>query len=346
MQWTDRIGRRVKMRDLHVLLAVANSGSISRAAERLAISHPVVSRTISDLEHALGVRLFDRSSQGVEPTMYGRAFLDCGVAVFDDLRRGVQQIEFLSDPTAGEVRIGGAEQVMAGFIPAIIDRVARRCSRMVFHTVQGDGHSLRAALREREVDLIVSRGGLQSSAEEDLVSEALFDEELYVVVGLRNQWVRHRKINLSELLDEPWILPPPDTVVWQLISAGFHSGGLPMPKSSVVSNSVPLRNLLLATGRYISILPRSMLHFGAEQLRVKILPVKLPGISQAVEIITLKNRMLSPTANLFIKCAREVAKSVASEPQARKSRQKNSLRANVDAQSIVAAARKFGSDRT
>src|SRR6266699_6242544 len=114
MQWTDRVGRRVKLRDLHVLLAVANSGSISRAAERLAISHPVVSRTISDLEHALGVRLFDRSSQGVEPTMYGRAFLDCGIAVFDDLRRGVQRIEFLSDPTLGEVRIGSYDGEAAG----------------------------------------------------------------------------------------------------------------------------------------------------------------------------------------------------------------------------------------
>src|SRR6266700_5116963 len=117
MQWPDRIQSRVKLRALHVLVAVANSGSISRAAERLAISHPVVSRTISDLEHTLGVRLFDRSSHGVEPTMYGRAFLDCGIAVFDDLRRGVQRIEFLSDPTLGEVRIGGSEHLMAGFVP-------------------------------------------------------------------------------------------------------------------------------------------------------------------------------------------------------------------------------------
>ena len=164
MQWSDRVGRRVKLRDLHVLLAVANSGSISRAAEHLAISHPVVSRTISDLEHALGVRLFDRGPQGVEPTMFGRAFLDCGTAVFDDLRRGVQQIEFLSDPNAGEVWIGGSEQMMAGFIPAIINRVARRCPLMIFHTLQGDGNTLRSALRERDVDLIVA-GSLQSSSD-------------------------------------------------------------------------------------------------------------------------------------------------------------------------------------
>jgi DNA-binding transcriptional LysR family regulator len=81
---------------------------------------------------------------------------------------------------------------------------------------------------------------------------------------------------------------------------GFRSGSLAMPTVRVVSASVPLRNFLLATGRYISVLPRSMLHFGAEHLRVKILPVKLPGMSQPIEILTLKNRMPSPTANLFI----------------------------------------------
>ena len=98
MPWSDRIGRRVKLRDLHVLLAVAETRSMAKAAERLAISQPVVSKTIADLEHALGVRLLDRTSRGVEPTAYGRSFIRCGTAVFDEMRRGVQDIEFLADP--------------------------------------------------------------------------------------------------------------------------------------------------------------------------------------------------------------------------------------------------------
>ncbi len=68
MDWADRIGRRVKLRDLHVLLAVAECGGMAKAAERLAITHPVVSRTISELEQVLGVRLFDRGARGVELT--------------------------------------------------------------------------------------------------------------------------------------------------------------------------------------------------------------------------------------------------------------------------------------
>ena len=78
MQWTDRIGRRVKLRDLHILLAVAQSGSMARAADQLAISHPVVSKTISALEHAIGVRLLDRTPQGIELTAHGRSFIKCG----------------------------------------------------------------------------------------------------------------------------------------------------------------------------------------------------------------------------------------------------------------------------
>src|SRR4051794_2113125 len=106
MQLSDRIGRRMKLQDLHVLMTVLQAGSMGKAAQRLNTTQPSVSRSIADLEHAFGVRLLDRHRQGVEPTTFGRALLDCGVAVFDDLRQGVKNIEFLADPTAGEVRIG------------------------------------------------------------------------------------------------------------------------------------------------------------------------------------------------------------------------------------------------
>src|ERR1700731_3048638 len=99
MQWNERIGRRLKLRDLHILLAVAKSGSMGKAASDLAVSQPAVSKAIADLEHTLGVRLLDRGPQGVEPTIYGRALLKCGLTVFDDLKQGVKELEFLADPT-------------------------------------------------------------------------------------------------------------------------------------------------------------------------------------------------------------------------------------------------------
>src|SRR6266571_6045408 len=106
MQLSDRIGRRMKLHDLHVLMTVVQAGSMGKAAERLNTSQPNISRSIAELEHALGVRLLDRHRQGIEPTEFGRALLDCGVAVFDDLRQRVKNIEFLAHPTAGQVRTG------------------------------------------------------------------------------------------------------------------------------------------------------------------------------------------------------------------------------------------------
>src|SRR5438132_309430 len=108
MQLSDRIGRRMKLQDLHVLMTVMQAGSMGKAGKRLNISQPAISRSIAELENALGVRLLDRRRQGVEPTEYGRALLDCGLSVFDELRQGVKNIEFLADPAAGEVRIGNA----------------------------------------------------------------------------------------------------------------------------------------------------------------------------------------------------------------------------------------------
>src|SRR3954468_24664542 len=115
MQLSDRIGRRMKLQDLHVLMTVVQAGSMGKGAERLNSTQPAVSRSIAELEHALGVRLLDRHRQGVELTECGRALLDGGVAAFDELRQAVKNIEFLSDPTAGEVRIGSTDFLAASF---------------------------------------------------------------------------------------------------------------------------------------------------------------------------------------------------------------------------------------
>src|SRR5712692_7660972 len=112
MEWSARIGRRIKLRDLHILLAVAECRSMAKAAEHLAISQPVVSKVIADLEHALGVRLLDRDRHGAEPTIYGAALLKRGTAAFDELKQGVKDIEFLADPTAGELRIGSTAPML------------------------------------------------------------------------------------------------------------------------------------------------------------------------------------------------------------------------------------------
>src|SRR5581483_2274712 len=120
MKWDERIGRRLKLHDLHVFMTVAELGSMGAAAKRLAISQPSISKAVADLEHVLGLRLLDRTAKGVEMTLYGKALLQRGLGAFDELRQGVNDLAALADPAIGEVRIGAPEAIAAGLLPAAI----------------------------------------------------------------------------------------------------------------------------------------------------------------------------------------------------------------------------------
>jgi DNA-binding transcriptional LysR family regulator len=314
MNLHDRVSHRLKLRDLRLLLSVMEIGSMAKAAARLNLTQSGVSKAIADIEHTLGVRLFDRTSRGVEPTLYGRALRNCGNAVFDDLQQGIKEIEYLADPTKGELRIGCSEAMTAGFVSAVIDRLTRRYPQLILRVTQDEPLKLQELhLRERKIELVVGR--IQSSfAEEDMEAEILFKEPALVVAGVKNKWVHRRKIELAELIDEPWCLPPPESLGGTQLQRAFRANGLDYPpRSTVVALSTQLHASLVATGRYLGILPGAMLWFCGKRLSLKVLPIELPVQPKlrSVGIVALKNRMLSPVAQLFIDCAREVAKPFA-----------------------------------
>jgi DNA-binding transcriptional LysR family regulator len=310
MQLSDRFGSRMKLQDLHVLMTVVQAGSMGKAAQILNTTQPNISRSIGELEHALGVRLLDRHRQGVEPTEYGRALLDCGVAVFDDLRQSMRKIAFLADPAAGELRIGTTTFLAASFVSALIDRLSRRYPRLVFHIVTGYTETLHRELAERNVDLLIVRGS-GPTADPRYDFEFLFDDSYVVAAGAQNQWVRRRRIEIAELMNELWVLPPPDSVIGSIVMGAFRSSGLDYPRVSVVTDCPHMRISLLATGRFVTIFPASAFRFLTKRSELKVLPVALPMARRPNGIVTLKNRALSPVAKLFIDCAREVAKPLA-----------------------------------
>jgi DNA-binding transcriptional LysR family regulator len=308
MDWTDRIGRRIRLRDLHIFLTVAKTGSMGRAAIDLAVSQPVVSKSISELEHALGFRLLDRSPQGVEPTRYGRAVVKWGVAAFDDLRQGVKYLEFLADPTLGELKVGCSEPLAAGFVKAIVDRLSRQRPNVTFQVVVADPVSLHTReLRERQVELVVApMPGLDPG--EDTAVELLFEERLLVMAGGNSKWARRRSVTLADLMDEPWVLPARGTPYDAYLAQGFRAAGLEPPPIRVATFYLPLLEELVASGRFVTALPSSMVRF-RHQLPLKVVPVEFPVPSRSIGALTLKHRMVSPLAEIFLDCARDLAKS-------------------------------------
>ncbi len=308
MQLSDRIGRRIKLQDLHILMTVVQAGSMVQAARHLNTSQPNISKSIADLEHAFGVRLLDRHHRGIEPTEYGRALLNGGVAVFDELRQTVKNIEFLADPTAGEVRVGCNAFLAASFASAVVDRLCRRYPRIMIHLTTGYYEGLRHDLSERNVDLLIARK-IGPVVDERLDFEFLFDEPCIIAVGAQNPWARRRRIALADLLNERWVLSSPGGGMASIAMEAFSASGLDYPRMTVTTDSPQVRMSLLATGgRFLTIFPASVLRLPTQRLELRALPIELPVARVASGIFTLKNRTPGPVARLFIDTAHEVAK--------------------------------------
>lgn len=305
---SSQISQRIKLRQLNVLVAVVECGSMAKAAEHLAISQPVISKMIASLEQNLGFALLERSRLGVEPTPYGKALLKRSIALRNDLRSSVDELKSLADPTAGELRIGSTEPVMAGLLPAIIHRLSRRYPKLALHIIEDEPPELQDRhLRNHDIDLMIGRLPSPTPAAGTEV-QVLLHESGVVVAGLNNPWLRRRKIALADLVDERWCLPPRDSFPGGWIANAFHASGLEVPRASVTVYSILMQSALLSSGRFLSFLPATMLHYSTKRLPMKVLPVEMPAQMWPIGIVTLKGRTPNPAQALLIDCAREVAK--------------------------------------
>jgi DNA-binding transcriptional LysR family regulator len=280
---------------------------MAKAAPHLAMSQSAVSEAIAHLEEALRVRLLDRGPQGIEPTIYADALLKRGNVVFDELKQGIKDIEFLSDPGVGEVRISSPEILSAWLIPAAIDSLLRERPSIAVRVYQQDPNILEfRELYDRNVDLVINRIP-ENFAHEDLKIEPLIDDQHFAVAGAQSRLARRRKVGLGDLANEKWIFPP-NPVVKAVVQQAFEAEGFSMPTESVAADSVLVRLHLIATGRFVSVFPESVLRSAVAQTAVKVLPIKFKVKAPPIVSIRLKNRTLSPAAELFIEHLRAVAK--------------------------------------
>jgi len=317
MQLSDRIGRRMKLHDLHVLMAVVQSGGMGKAAKLLNTTQPAVSRSIADLEHTIGVRLLDRSSTGIVPTAYGRALLDGGTAMFDDLRQAIRRIEHLTDPTVGEVRVSAYDPHNVGVLPAVFDRLRRQCPGLSVHVTPTVGGAQQFHdLRERKVDLFLGR---IQYVEDDIDVERLFNDRIVVVAGPNNRFARRRNVELADLVNEPWVLPPRDSTIGQLVAEAFRARGAHFPPRGVIWGVASIACATVPRGPFLAVLPSSLLRFGVNLPRLSVIPVDLAIDVPMVGIMTLKNRMHTPAVKTFVDCMRDVTRASAKSPGTRKS---------------------------
>jgi DNA-binding transcriptional LysR family regulator len=308
MQWDDRIGRRLRLKDLHTLQTVAAVGSMAKASERLALSQPAISKAISDMEKTLGAPLFDRSSSGVELTDCGRMLLERARVIFDEVRQGVLDIEHMSDPTRGEVRIGTIEP-FTGVVSEIISQLIRRYPRISYHVMVSDADSLGRALRERTLDVLLVRW-VPPLVADDLAAQVLFKSSFAVMAERSHPLLLRKKLNLADLMGERWTLSPPDSFLGRIVVDLFRRRKLPLPPTVATTISIYMRLNLLATGGFLTVLPLTMLRHRSNKAWLRALDVDLSDSSSPVAAITLRKRHSGGAARLFLQASVEICKGI------------------------------------
>jgi DNA-binding transcriptional LysR family regulator len=257
------------------------------------------------------VRLLDRTARGVELTIYGRALVKRGMGAFDELGQGIKDIEFLADPMAGEVRVGCPDAIASGLLLAVLGPFSRKYPRVMVSVVAANNLAQDfRLLRERNVDLLLGEIPLPL-AEEDLDAKALYRDRPFIVSGEQTRWAGRRKIELTELINEPWLLPR-ESIFSELLAEALQLKGLSLPKLGVRSYSAHQRLSLLVSDDFIGAESGSLLRSNAERFPLRVLPVDFAVRSFTVGIITLKYRTTSPIIQTFIDCACDVAKPMRS----------------------------------
>jgi DNA-binding transcriptional LysR family regulator len=307
MKWDDRVSRRIRLKDLHTLQTIAELGSMAKASTHLALSQPAISKAMADLEHTVGAPLLDRSAQGVELTECGLLLLERGRVIFDELVQGMKEIEHRSDPTQGRIRIGTTEPLTV-FVADIINRLCRKYPGISYHVRIADGASLLRELRERALDVVVVRGSAESAAD-DLAEETLYNAPLAVMADKRHPLVGRRRLELKDLMNERWALSPPDSYLGVMVVDIFRRRGLELPSAAVTSFSIFMRLTMLASGRFLTILPIEMLRHPTEKAWLRQVAVDLRDSARPVASITLKKRRVSGAVRLFQQASRESARA-------------------------------------
>jgi DNA-binding transcriptional LysR family regulator len=304
----DQRFRRLRLRDLHILDVVADAGSMAKAAPRLAMSQPAVSRVIAEMEHVLGVPIFDRTSTGVELTPYGAVLRRRATNVADELKQGLGELTFLADPGQGEIRIGSTEP-MTALTATIVRRMSDAYPKIAFSVIGADTLLLHRKLREREIDIAVTRMAANFAGYDDLQAEALFEDELAVIAGKQNKLTRRRSLALKDLMNERWILGlPGSSFLLPFIEEAFRHEGLSVPSATMTTTSYALQGNLMAAGPFLTILPRAILRYPGPHPTLTALSVKLPTTRRPVGLVWLRHRSMSPITSIFCKLAREAAK--------------------------------------
>jgi DNA-binding transcriptional LysR family regulator len=257
----ERFSREISLRELRTVLAVAEQGSVSKAAEYLNITQPTVTRCLHELEAGLGVELFRRVPRGMVPTAYGEAFIRRCRRIMADIGSLGAEIDSMAHGIKGRVHVGAMPAAINSFLPLALLELQQRYPDICVSVREGSESDLLNGLRAREIDLAVGR--LPSERDNpDLQNEVLLNDPLCFVVREGHAMLEREQPTVAESLTFPWVFPAIDSLAHRALESAFRTSGHDLPKVAIYSTSITCITRVVEGSDYIGPLPESMFRFG------------------------------------------------------------------------------------
>jgi DNA-binding transcriptional LysR family regulator len=287
------------MSELRIFIAVLEHRGFRKAAAALHLTQPAVTKAFAGLEDTLGVTLFDRAANGVEPTAHGRSLAPRARAVFDELRRAAQDLTLLASGAVGSLRVGVLPMPVVPFVPLAVNRLLDEHPAVRVLLVEERETELLDRLRRRDIELAILRPALVV-AEDDLRAERLLDENACVVAARTHPLAAHSQLQWTELLQQRWVLPPADCSFREHMRRSLERMHMPMPRHAVEATSVQLQFELVRHAGMLSFGMCSQVGLAPGRESVVRLPFDLPVTSTSVAAVRLKSHEPSPLARLLV----------------------------------------------
>ena len=290
----EKLSRRVKLQELRVLLAVAKQGSFRKAAQLLHLTQPAVTKAIAELEQTLGLRLFDRTAQGVTPTVHGESFIRRAGAIFGEIRLAAEDIDIVSRGSRGTLRVGiGGGGWGMGILPAALTRLLEPQPGASVLVREADESVLIDLLKARELDLFFSRLA-PIVADPDLAYWPLFEDSICVLASRTHPLATRKRVTWDDIANERWVVPPSSALSFDHIQRTLHKGGLAMPRHVVQSMAASVALGMVLEGNFLCFGTHLFHEFSVLEPLLTILKVDLPKVPVAFGSVTLKDRDLNP----------------------------------------------------
>ncbi|WP_119166569.1 LysR substrate-binding domain-containing protein [Algihabitans albus] len=297
--------QRISVRQLRLLVAVAETGSMVRAAEVIGLTQPAVTKSIRDLEEDLRVELFVRGRRGVEPTIYGRTLVQHARLVLAQLAHAAEALEDLSHGTGGRVVVGTLLAASAWLLPRAIARLRRERPKVVIEVVEGTNERLQPMLLHGDLDMVIGRLS-EVRHRSGVRQEQIYAEEIVILARPDHPLLACETTTLADLQRAEWILPPPETTLRRQLEKAFFDVGLEPPVAVVQSLSLPTNRRLLRESDLLGAWPEGIAADELESGRLVALPIRLSQTLGPVGVSILKGSQLSPAAELFLQTLRDV----------------------------------------